>query len=173
MCDTYIICYFSKYASKLKSKYWQSDYNYFHYIFVFTRHKRQAFWTRKHLFRVKQVYPMICWKKMLKLYLFSIYIVYFLSLIIDCNSSNMFILLAKPQRKQIKSSQYSSEPSITGNHPNTTVYRLNQRLWDGYSNKIKPVKSWKTVLYITIDLTLRQILHVVSLTEYRYLFLTL
>ncbi len=93
------------------SKYWQSDYNYFHYIFVFTRHKRQAFWTRKHLFRVKQVYPMICWKKMLKLYLFSIYIVYFLSLIIDCNSSNMFILLAKPQRKQKFPNTVQNPPS--------------------------------------------------------------
>lgn len=45
----------------------------------------------------------------------------------------------------------------------TALYRLNERLFAGYDQYIKPVKNSNTVIKVTIDFTLKQVLEIVSL----------
>ena len=44
----------------------------------------------------------------------------------------------------------------------TALYRLNEHLFAGYDQYIKPVKNSNTVIKVTIDFTLKQVLEIVS-----------
>ncbi len=44
----------------------------------------------------------------------------------------------------------------------TALYRLNSFLFDGYDQYVKPVRNSSTVISVTVDFTLKQVLEIVS-----------
>ena len=103
-------------------------------------------------------------KKMTKPYLYPIFMVYFSSLLINCRDTGPIyksMLNKAPSRKAIFNKVQGKNNCIV-KRTDTALYRLNQMLWDGYDQHVKPVRDSNTIINVTVDFSIRQILNIVS-----------
>ncbi len=118
-------------------------------------------------YRVNLFHKLNFWKakKMTKPYLYPIFMVYFSSLLINCmDTGPMYksMLNKAPSRKALFNKVLDKNNCII-KRTDTALYRLNQMLWDGYDQHVKPVRDSNTIINVTVDFSIRQILNIVSL----------